>query len=586
MKIKFSNKMMKDYDAYIFLVHEGKKDLNKLEQFLKIKLNKKIQNEFEGKINQNVNMYVQSQGKVYHIILGGLGKKEKDNNTFSEVLRKKTGRCIKMIRDTKANRIMVSLYNVNKQYVKSQIVGGLLANYFQINNKGKKTKKKMEQHMIKEICFFNPNAKYSSSIKKIIRETVPITNVVNRMRDLINEPANKLNPETYVQYLTKYIRERKLPIEIEVYLEDKLDKMGMHSFTSVGKGSQIKGKSRMVILKYMGKNKPKSQEKYNISEVSHKIIKREDDVFNNDETEVSIGGGGKSVGKSGVKSKKSIKRSRKKIAKQSSKQSSKHSSKQSSKKISKRSSTKSSTQSTPYVLVGKGITFDTGGISIKTSRSMYEMKSDMAGSAVVLGVILALAHLRAKVNLISILAIAENMPSKTATRPGDVVTSLSGKTVEIVDTDAEGRLVMADCLTYAEKKYKPKALIDIATLTGFQDSLSCGYFSNVMGFNKDLNEKIIESGNISGERIVELPLYPDFDEHLDSSVADLKNVSLGCRSGAITAGKFLSNFVSKKTPWAHLDIAGPAWSSSKEEYTEKEGTGVGIRLLIEFLMNN
>ena len=582
MKIKFSNKMMKDYDAYIFLVHEGKKDLNKLEHFLKIKLNKKIQNEFEGKVKQNVNMYVQSQGKVYHIILGGLGKKEKDNNTFSEVLRKKTGKCIKMIRDTKANRIMVSLYNANKQYVKSQIVGALLANYFQINNKGKKAKKKMEPNMISEICFFNPNTKYSSSIKKMIQETVPITNVVNRMRDLINEPANKLNPETYVQYLTKYIRERKLPIEIEVYLEDKLDKMGMHSLTSVGKGSQIKGKSRMVVLKYMGKNKPKSQEKDNISEVSRKVIKREDDVFNNGKTEVSKSGGGRSRGISGVKRKKSIKKSRKKIVKQSAKQSSK----QSSKKISKRSSTKSSTQSTPYVLVGKGITFDTGGISIKTSRSMYEMKSDMAGSAVVLGVILALAHLRAKVNLISILAIAENMPSKTATRPGDVVTSLSGKTVEIVDTDAEGRLVMADCLTYAEKKYKPKALIDIATLTGFQDSLSCGYFSNVMGFNKDLNDKIIESGNISGERILELPMYSDFDEHLDSSVADLKNLSSGCRSGTITAGKFLSNFVSKKTPWAHLDIAGPAWSSSKEEYTEKEGTGVGIRLLIEFLMNN
>lgn len=233
----------------------------------------------------------------------------------------------------------------------------------------------------------------------------------------------------------------------------------------------------------------------------------------------------------------------------------------------------------PVVLVGKGITFDTGGISIKPAQGMEEMKFDMCGAASVIGTLAACAELKAPVNLIGVIASAENMPGGAATRPGDIVTSMSGRTIEILNTDAEGRLVLCDALTYIER-YKPAAVIDIATLTG-ACVIALGRFpSGLLGNNADLIENLKSAGLRSWDRVWELPLWNEYKPMLNSSFADVANV--GNRdAGTITAAAFLSYFT-EKYPWAHLDIAGTAWKSGNE----KGATGRPVPLLTEYILSN
>ena len=230
------------------------------------------------------------------------------------------------------------------------------------------------------------------------------------------------------------------------------------------------------------------------------------------------------------------------------------------------------------MLVGKGITFDTGGISIKPSNGMDEMKYDMCGAASVLGTIKCISELNLKVNVIGIIASAENMPSGSATNPGDVVTTMSGQTVEILNTDAEGRLVLCDALTYAER-FKPKYVIDIATLTGAVLVALGKVASGVLSNAKKLTEMLVNSSNISHDYIWELPLWEEFQSELDSNFADIANI--GKRyAGTITAACFLSRFTEKYN-WAHLDIAGTAWN----EGGQKGGTGRPVSLLSHFIIN-
>ncbi|HEY3307386.1 MAG TPA: leucyl aminopeptidase [Desulfuromonadaceae bacterium] len=234
----------------------------------------------------------------------------------------------------------------------------------------------------------------------------------------------------------------------------------------------------------------------------------------------------------------------------------------------------------PVVLVGKGITFDSGGISIKPGAGMEEMKTDMAGAAAVLGIMEAAAGLKLPVNLVGIIPTAENMPDGKAFRPGDVVTSLSGTTIEITNTDAEGRLILSDALHFAQK-YRPLAMIDLATLTG-ACVVALGHLaSGLMGNDQRLVGALKRAGERSGERVWELPLWDGYGETMKSDIADLKNA--GSRDGgSITAAWFLKQFVGK-TRWAHLDIAGTAWSDKTLPYSPKGATGVGVRLLLEYL---
>ena len=233
----------------------------------------------------------------------------------------------------------------------------------------------------------------------------------------------------------------------------------------------------------------------------------------------------------------------------------------------------------PFVLVGKGITFDTGGISLKPGAGMDEMKYDMGGAASVFGTLRAVLELKLPINLVCILACAENMPSGGATRPGDIVTTMSGQTVEILNTDAEGRLVLCDALTYAER-FKPQAVIDIATLTGACMVALGAHTSGLMGNNDELINQLLEAGKQADDRAWQLPLFDEYQEQLDSPFADMANIG-GPKGGAITAGCFLSRFA-KAYHWAHLDIAGTAWVSGGKD---KGASGRPVPLLTQYLLD-
>ncbi len=231
----------------------------------------------------------------------------------------------------------------------------------------------------------------------------------------------------------------------------------------------------------------------------------------------------------------------------------------------------------PVCLVGKGVTFDTGGISIKPSPAMDEMKFDMCGSAAVLGVMSAIANLKMPVNVVGLVAASENMPSGGATKPGDIVTSMSGKTVEILNTDAEGRLLLCDALTYAER-FEPSHVIDIATLTGAAIAAFGNEANVVMGNDQPLLDRLLQCGQDCLDRAWQLPLWSEYQKQLDSNFADIANIG-GKHAGTITAGCFLSRFT-EKFKWAHLDIAGSAWLSNG---AAKGATGRPVALLTEFL---
>ena len=232
----------------------------------------------------------------------------------------------------------------------------------------------------------------------------------------------------------------------------------------------------------------------------------------------------------------------------------------------------------PLAFVGKGVTFDSGGISIKPAAGMEEMKWDMGGAGAVAGTMLALATRKAKANVVGVCGLTENMPDANAQRPGDVVTSMSGQTIEVINTDAEGRLVLCDALTWVQQTYKPAKIVDLATLTGaILISLGKehgGLFSN----NDELSDALTAAGRTVGEKLWRFPLAAEYDKLLDSPIADMKNV--GPRyGGSITAAQFLQRFIENDTPWAHLDIAGMVWADKPGATWDKGATGYGVRLL-------
>ncbi|GGD48408.1 leucyl aminopeptidase [Croceicoccus pelagius] len=236
----------------------------------------------------------------------------------------------------------------------------------------------------------------------------------------------------------------------------------------------------------------------------------------------------------------------------------------------------------PTAFVGKGVTFDTGGISIKPAGGMEDMKWDMGGAGAVAGAMLALATRKAKANVVGICGLAENMPDGNAQRPGDVVTSMSGQTIEVINTDAEGRLVLCDALTWVQQTFEPERIVDLATLTGAMvvalGHENAGMFSN----DDDLADALFKAGQTSGDKLWRFPLSPAYDKLIDSQIADMKNV--GPRwGGSITAAQFLQRFIEDGTPWAHLDIAGMAWADKAGATWDKGATGFGVRVLDRFI---
>ena len=246
----------------------------------------------------------------------------------------------------------------------------------------------------------------------------------------------------------------------------------------------------------------------------------------------------------------------------------------------------SKNNSRPLAFVGKGVTFDTGGYSLKPARFMEDMTYDMAGSATVVGLMKSLALRKAKINAVGVVGLVENMVSGVAQRPGDIVKSFSGKTIEVLNTDAEGRLVLADALSFTEKKYKPKFIVDLATLTGAiivcLGSEYAGLFSN----DDKLSDQIINAGNKVEEKLWRMPLHKNYDKLMNSKNADVQNINYVGGAGSTTAAQFLQRFILNKTPWAHLDIAGMAFSKYGGALNSGGATGFGVRLLNQLVEDN
>ncbi len=233
-------------------------------------------------------------------------------------------------------------------------------------------------------------------------------------------------------------------------------------------------------------------------------------------------------------------------------------------------------------LVGKGVTFDSGGISIKPATNMGDMKQDMTGAAVMAATMKAIALQNVAQNVVAVVGLVENMPSGTAYRPGDVIKSMSGQTVEVVNTDAEGRLVLADCLTYIQQEYKPQYVVDAATLTGAIMVALGGTYAGLFANNQTLANNLKIAGDTSGERLWQMPMDKEYDTMMDSSIADMKN-SGGRLAGSATAACFLQRFINKNTKWAHLDVAGMDMSDGKNVLTPKGASAFGVRLLNKFI---
>ncbi len=240
--------------------------------------------------------------------------------------------------------------------------------------------------------------------------------------------------------------------------------------------------------------------------------------------------------------------------------------------------------SKPLAFVGKGVCFDSGGISLKPGAGMWDMKWDMAGAGAVTGVMRALARRKSPAHVIGLCGLVENMPDAGAQRPGDVVTSMSGQTIEVQNTDAEGRLVLCDVLTYVQQKYQPRAIVDLATLTGAIVAALSEHYAGIFSNNDELAANLIKAGQDVNERLWRLPMGEEYDKDIKSHIADMKNIG-GGKAGAITAAQFLLRFI-KDTPWAHLDIAGVVWNDKGTALSGSGATGYGVRLLDKFVQEN
>ncbi len=240
----------------------------------------------------------------------------------------------------------------------------------------------------------------------------------------------------------------------------------------------------------------------------------------------------------------------------------------------------------PVAFIGKGVCFDTGGISIKPAAAMEDMKGDMAGAACVVGLMHALAARKARVNAVGVIGLVENMPDGNAQRPGDIVTSMSGQTIEIINTDAEGRLVLADVLWYTARRFKPKFMVDLATLTGAIIVALGQEYAGMFSNDNELSHRLHIAGEATGELVWRMPLNPAYDKMIDSKFADMKNTGGSRWGGAITAAQFIQRFVPDKTPWAHLDIAGTGFDSRQSDINKSWGSGWGVRLLDRLVADN
>ena len=432
---------------------------------------------FKGKNGETISIPTQHLQADLAILAGYDAKTELEKRNFG-------GKVLSAILASKVKEATIMIEGNDAEAAANIALGAKLKSYTFNKYHTKKAKDELPQLKTLKIMIDEP-----AKAKKAYADLAVTADAVFFTRDLVSEPSNVLNPESYAKEIKKLT---KSGLKVKVLGEKEMEKLGMHSLLGVGQGSAYE--SQLVIMEWNG----------------------------------------------GKKSDK------------------------------------------PLGFVGKGVTFDTGGISIKPSGGMEEMKFDMGGSAVVVGLMKLLAERKAKVNAVGVVGLVENMPSSTAQKPGDVVKSMSGQTIEVLNTDAEGRLVLADALWYTQKNYKPQFMIDLATLTGAiivaLGTSRTGLFSN----DDKLADRLYKCGKSTGDEVWRLPLGDVYDKQINSDIADMQNIGADREAGSITAAQFLQRFVND-TPWVHLDIAGTAWTKKGTDIAPKGATGHGVLLLDELV---
>ncbi|MDN5304592.1 MAG: leucyl aminopeptidase [Fusobacteriaceae bacterium] len=475
MTINLIDNITENYDSYIVFMYKNNITFENTlfySEGLYLK-NMAEKSGFTGKKEEVFVIPFAKGNSVVQIVLVGLGKKEKVN---TEIIRKSLYKGLTTLKDVESTLIIENnpIENVEKALVETVY----FANYEFNKYKTKKSEKK-EINKI-DIIGDLDNNKIEES--KIYAEAVYIT------RDLVNEPANVIYPETLAEKAKEY--GEKYGFEVEIFEEEKIKELKMEAFLSVAQAAEKRPK--FIIMRYKG-----------------------------NESSETIG------------------------------------------------------------LVGKGLTYDTGGLSLKPTNSMDTMKSDMGGAATVIGVMSAIARLKINKNIVAVIAACENSIAGNAYRPGDIINSMAGKTIEVLNTDAEGRLTLVDAVHYVIENEKADKVIDVATLTGAALVALGTTTTAVVTNNEELYKKLEESSIETDERVWQLPNFPEYGKLLESKIADVKNIG-GRFAGTITAGMFIEKFVQKK-PWIHLDIAGVAYTDSPYSYYKFGATGQPVRTLINFL---
>ncbi len=491
--ISFAKQPQNDADTVVIGIFEGL-ELSKAATALNSTQNDCVQKcltshpNFKGKSGETLSLAHCEKGHS-HIVLLGLGKKDKLNNIAFETIGGKLWVALQKAGSQKINIHADGIEDI-KDTSTAEIAAHIAMGLKLKSYKFRKYKTEKEEDKKVEIEKITIITDAHSAADNLYNTYGAIAEGVFLARDLVNEPPNTLHPESYAERIKNELK--PLGVDVEILDEKQMLKMGFGALLAVGQGSIRE--SKLVIMKWNGNGKIKKNAK------------------------------------------------------------------------------------APIAFVGKGVTFDTGGISLKPGPGMDLMKMDMGGSAAVVGLMKAIATRKANANVIGIVGLVENMPSDRAYRPGDIVTSLSGKTIEVLNTDAEGRLVLADALTYLQNTYKPDVIIDLATLTGaIMVALGfeyCGTFAN----DDDLWSQLKEASDNTGEKFWRMPLDAAYSKEMESEVADLKNLG-SAYGGACTAAGFLGHFINEDTKWAHIDIAGTAWWKTDKATTPKGGTGFPVRTL-------
>jgi Leucyl aminopeptidase len=487
MEFKINTIKANEADLVMLPVYSENKDLQD-EKLTVIYKHFKESNKFKGNAGEICVATNVVESGVQDIIFIGLGSKDE---LTTEIIRGSFGKAIKKAIELKAKKIALNMTSNKKLSVeditKSMVEGIGFGEY-----RFDKYKTEANENSEIEVSICTDENGKPNSIDEYIDEALILVETTKFARDLVNEPANVLYPETLAE---KVIGSgNKYGFEVEVFDEKKINELGMESFLSVAKGSELP--PRLIVMRYFGDESKK------------------DDILG---------------------------------------------------------------------LVGKGVTYDSGGYSIKPTSSMDSMKSDMGGAASVIGAISAIAKKKLKINVVGVIAACENLISGKAYKPGDIIGSMAGKYIEVLNTDAEGRLTLIDAVHYIIEKEKVNKVIDLATLTGAA-LVALGVTTTAVVSNNDEFYKELESASLKAdEKVWRLPDFDDYKKLIKSDIADLKNTG-GRHAGTITAGLFIGEFVQNK-PWLHLDIAGTAWTEKESSYCSKGGTGVGVRTLYYLAKN-